>query len=364
MIRFNFINDFKELAKNYSKAHNKTIDSFTNDDYSFLNKQLFNIIQKDYKKEIPYAHLVHSKEHERDIIVYIHNKNLHENTFKKNGISHKFTHDLKRFVTISEIPMDNFRLEIDSGRIENLSSKIVRNKIKEADLSILIENNVLPIEKLTTQDPADGFYKLTDLDDLTYVGVNRKGTYFASQDAKGLSGIIMLTCEDNLYMLNYVNVATRNRGEGLTLKLYEKMMDYIVKNNSILIRSEPSELGAAFIEKKITAMLKDKYSNQPVLSDLTKDLHMHLKLCLSTVNSQEEMNAIKRSLSIIIYSRSHLTRQQFGDVNDYEITQEMTAKDKQIITDSLKGHSNDLKKKDKLTNHELLRLKGRSFLGF
>lgn len=334
MIRFNFINDFKELAKNYSKAHNKTIDSFTNDDYSSLNKQMFNIIQKDYKKEIPYAHLVHSKEHERDIIVYIPNKNLHENTFKKNGISHKFTHDLKRFVTISEIPMDNFRLEIDSGRIENLSSKIVRNKIKEADLSILIENNVLPIEKLTTEDPAEGFYKLTDLDDLTYVGVNRKGTYFASQDAKGLSGIIMLTGEDNLYMLNYVNVATRNRGEGLTLKLYEKMMNYIVENNSILIRSEPSELGAAFIEKKITAMLKEKYPNQPVLSDLTKDLHMHLKLCLSTVNSQEEMNAIKRSLSIIIYNRSHLTRQQFGDVNDYEITREMTERDKKLLTDS------------------------------
>lgn len=350
MIRFNFINDFKELAKNYSKANNKSVDSFTNADYSALNKQLFNIIQKDYQKEIPYSHLVYSKEHERDIIVYIPNKNLHENTFKKNGISHKFTHDLKTFVTISEIPMDNFRLEIDSGRIENLSSKIVRNKIKEADLSLLIENNSLPIEKLTTEDPAEGFYKLTDLDDLTYVGVNRKGTYFASQDAKGLSGIIMLTGEDNLYMLNYVNVATRNRGEGLTLKLYEKMMNYIVENNSILIRSEPSELGAAFIEKKITAMLKDKYPNQPVLSDLTKDLHMHLKLMLSTISSQEEINAIKRSLSIIIYNRSHLIRQQFGDVNDYEITREMTERDKKLLTESLNNLEISSQKKQKITN--------------
>lgn len=349
MIRFNFINDFKELAQNYSKANKISIDSFTNDDYSFLNKQLFNIIQKDYKKEIPYAHIVYSKGHERDVIVYIPNKNLHENTFNKNGMSHKFTHDFKTFVTISEIPMDNFILEIDCGRIENLSSKIVRNTIKEADFSLLIENNILPIEKLTTEDPVEGFYKLTDLDDLTYVGVNRKGTYFASQDAKGLSGIIMLTGEDNLYMLNYVNVSTRNRGEGVTLKLYEKMMKYIVDKDNILIRSEPSELGAAFIEKKITAMLKDKYPNQPVLSDLTKDLHMHLKLVLSTVSSKEEINAVKRSLSIIIHNRSHLTRQQFGDVNDYEITREMTERDKKIITDSIPRENLELIQKTKIT---------------
>lgn len=348
MIRFNFINDFKELAKDYSKVHKKSIDSFTNDDYSTLNKQMFDIIKTEYKREIPYAHLTYSKEFDRDIIVYIPNKNIHENTFKKNGMSHKFTNDLRTFVKISEIPMDNFRLEIDCGRIENLSSKIVRNKIKEADYSILLENKVLPIEKLTTEDHAEGFYKLTDLDDLTYVGVNKKGTYFASQDAKGLSGIIMLTGEDNLYMLNYVNVSTRNRGEGLTLKLYEKMMDYIVENNSILIRSEPSELGAAFIEKKITNMLKEKYPNQPVLSDLTKDLHMHLKLCLSTIDSKEGMNALKNSLSIIIYNRSHLTRQQFGDVNDYEISREMTERDKKLLTDSIANMpvaSNDKKQK-------------------
>lgn len=335
MIRFNFINDFKELAKAYSKVSKKSIDSFTNDDYSHLNKQMFKIIKAEYKKEIPYAHLTYSKEFDRDIIVYIPNKNLHENTFKKNGMTHNFTHDLRTFVTISEIPMDNFRLEIDCGRIEDLSSKIVRNKIKEADYSILLENKVLPIEKLTTEDPAEGFYKLKDLDDLTYIGENRKGTYFASQDAKGLSGIIMITGEDNLYMLNYVNVSTRNRGEGLTLKLYERMMNYIVETNSILIRSEPSELGAAFIEKKITSMLKDKYPNQPVLSDLTKDLHMHLKLCLSTINSQAEMNALKNSLSIIIYNRSHLTRQQFGDINDYQISREMSERDKKLLTESL-----------------------------
>lgn len=335
MIRFNFINDFKALAKQHSKDTKKTIDSFTNEDYSILNKQMFDIIKTEYKKEIPYAHLVYSDEFKRDIIVYIPNKNLHENTFKKNGSYHKFTDNLKTFVTTSEIPMDNFRLEIDCGRIENLNSKTVKNKIKKEDSYLFIENGVLPIEKLTTEDPVEGFYKLTDLDDLTYIGINKKGTYFAAQDAKGLSGIIMLTGEDNLYMLNYVNVSTRNRGEGLTLKLYEKMMDYVVANNSILIRSEPSELGAAFIEKKITAMLQSKYPNQPVLSDLTKDIHMHLKLCLSTISTQEEMNALKKTLSIIIYGRSHLTRQQFGEINDYAITREMTERAKNLLNESL-----------------------------
>lgn len=285
MIRFNFINDFKALAKQHSKDTKKTIDSFTNEDYSILNKQMFNIIKTEYKKEITYAHLVYSDEFKRDIIVYIPNKNLHENTFKKNGSYHKFTHDFKTFVPTSEIPIDNFRLEIDCGRIESLESKIIKNKITKEDSFLFIENGVLPIEKLTTEDPIEGFYKLTDLDDLTYIGINKKGTYFAAQDDKWLSGIIMLTGDNNLYMLNYVNVSTRNRGEGLTLKLYEQMMDYVVTNNSILIRSEPSELGAAFIEKKITAMLKEKYPNQPVLSDLTKDIHMHLKLCLSTISS-------------------------------------------------------------------------------
>lgn len=352
MIRFNFINDFKELAKKYSKTENKDINSFTNKDYSTLNKQMFEIINREYKAEIPYAHLIYSNEFKRDIIVYIPNKNLHENTFKKNGSYHKFTHDFKKFVTTSEIPMDNFRLEIDSGRIENLESKIIKNKIKKEDSYLFIENGVLPIEKLTTEDPIEGFYKLTDLDDLTYIGINKKGTYFAIQDSKGLSGIIMLTGEDNLYMLNYVNVSTRNRGEGLTLKLYEKMMDYVVANNSILIRSEPSELGSAFIEKKITAMLKTKYPNQPVLSDLTKDIHMHLKLCLSTISTQEEMNALKKTLSIIIQSRSHLTRQQFGEVNDYPITREMTETAKNLLNDSLSVVTPENKGKMNVKKHK------------
>jgi len=352
MIRFNFINDFKELAKQHTKDTKKPIDSFTNEDYSILNKKMFDIIKKEYKKEIPYAHLVYSDEFKRDIIVYIPNKNLHEKTFKKNGSYHKFTQDIKTFVTTSEIPMDNFRLEIDCGRIDDLNSKTVKNKIKKEDSYLLIENGVLPIEKLTTEDPKEGFYKLTDLDDLTYIEVNKKGTYFALQDVKGLSGILMLSGEDNLYMLNYINVSTRNRGEGLTLKLYEKMMDYVVAHNSILIRSEPSELGAAFIEKKITAMLKLKYPNQPVLSDLTKDIHMHLKLCLSTVSTTEEMNAIKKTLSIIIKNRRHLTKQNFGDVNEYPITREMTERDKALLTDSLTEFKFENKVKKNIKKHK------------
>jgi hypothetical protein len=88
-----------------------------------------------------------------------------------------------------------------------------------------------------------------------------------------------------------------------------------------------------------------------VLSDLTKDLHMHLKLCLSTINNKEGLTALKNSLSIIIHNRSHLTRQQFGDVNDYEITREMTERDKKILTESIANIPVVVnEKKQKVTN--------------
>lgn len=86
------------------------------------------------------------------------------------------------------------------------------------------------------------------LDDLAYMRVNKKVTYFASQEVKDLYDIIILLGVDNLYILNDIR----------------------------------------------------KLPQPTIYSDLTKYLHIHLNLCVSMIDSKESMNVLKKPLSIII----------------------------------------------------------------
>lgn len=336
MIRFNFINQFQELAHDYSKKNNIKIEKFTNKDFSILNNQLFKILKEDFKKEIPYLHIKHSDDLGRDVILYIPNKDLHERTFKKHGSNHRYTTDFKTFVKQEDIPLDNYLLEIDCGRVEDLTST-VKSKYKSTN-KIESKTGALLLSELSPEHESEALKKLVDLDGFSYLNPQGKGIYFFTKDDKGLTSIIMLEENKGLFLLHYVNTANRSRGQGLGLKVYEAAMEYVVKNNGIFVRSEPSELGAAFIEKKITKMLENKFPFEPVLSERTKDLHTHIRLILSEELSPTQQAKLKSTIQTIVNERSYLPEiKVMGEFTGFEITPEMTERDKNKLTLSIKS---------------------------
>lgn len=350
MIRYNFKNIFSELAKNYTNKTGIEQSEFRNKDYNILNNQLFNIIKKDYKKEIPYAHLIKSSEYNRDIIVYIPNKDLHERTFKKYGTYHKFTNDLINYVKIEDIPLDNFILEIDSGRLENFNNK--KNKKTTEDKFEIIKGKINPQKYYNNENHDEALLRMIDIDGLTYFNEEKGGLYFICHNDEKIKGIIMLDNSNNIYHLNYVNVSNGSRGEGLALKMYKKMMDYIVENDGILIRSQPSEMGAAFIENKITIMLEKEFPFEPVLTERTKDIHTYLKLATSGL-SKENTKKLKPILHEIINERKLIKKFNImGEFTDYEISLQDTLKAEDMIKKELNQYSS-LKNENKIKNRKI-----------
>jgi hypothetical protein len=339
MIRYNFINTFKTLAQDYTRKTGIDSSEFSNNDFSTLNKQLFEIINKKYSKEIPYSHLIHSKELQRDIIVYIPNKDLGERKFKKNGSNYNFTTDYINYVSLKDIPIDNFILEIDSGRIDDLSP-LKNNKPNKDNFEII--EGTLNIEKYYNNENKDEvLYKMIDLDGLTYFNNNKSGIYFVDSSDNQINGIIMLDKTNKLYTLNYVNISNNARNKGLSLKMYEKMMDYVVKNNGILLRSIASDMGAAFIENKITKMLRDKYPYEPILDERTKDLHAYIKLGMESQKeiSNENIKLLKATLKDITYERMNINQiNVLGEFNAYSIPLKTTENDRSRV---LKYLTND-----------------------
>lgn len=339
MIRFNFINEFKDLAKDYLKKSNKK--SLSNEDFSLLNKEMFKIIQDRYKKEIPYAIVEYSEELERDIIKYIPNKDLNEKTFKKYGIDTKYTENLKDYVKQKDIPLENYFLEIDSGRIPDILRPKSKNKI---EVNTFMVDGTIDIEKYTNCSPKESKFKINDLDGMTFLLPDEKGLYFFSTDADGINSIIMFEVKNAVYSLNYVTTANRSRGQGLSIDIYRTAMNYIKEQGGILIRSEPSQLGAAFIEDKITNMLKSEFPNEPILSNKTKDLNFYIRLLSSDLN-ENQMAMLKNGLIEVLDNRKYITKVNvLGEGFDYEITQEMTERDKDILTNSLKERPKNIKK--------------------
>lgn len=332
MIRYNFVSTFKDLAQSYTKETGIDSNEFSNVDFSNLNKRLFHIIQENYKKEIPYSHLIHSDEYNRDIIVYIPNKDLGERTFKKNGSNHKFTTDYINYVQLKNIPLDNFILEFDSARISDLTPN-KKNKANKESFEVI--EGALDINKYyNNEDKNETLYKMIDLDGLTYFNKEKEGIYFVASNNNKIEGIIMLEKTNKLYTLNYVNISNGSRQKGLALKLYEKMMNYVVDNNGILLRSIASDMGAAFIERKITRMLQEKYPDEPVLDEKTKDLHAFIKLGMSSHKdiSIENIKLLKTILKEINYERMNVNQiNVLGEFNAYSIPFEKTEIDKNRV---------------------------------
>lgn len=327
MIRFNFIKEFRKMAMEYDKDI-----PLSNEILSKMNNDMFSLISENYKKEIPYIILDYSESLKRDVIKYIPNKELNDFTFKRNGIEHKFTENLIDYVKQSEIPYSNYYLEIDAG---NVSELFFKNKPKKLKKEFIIIDGLLDFKQYMNCEESESLYKIQDLDGMNFFSPNEKGLYIISTDEQGINSIIMLDIKENIYLLNYVTTANRSRGQGLSLELYKRAMNYIKDNNGILIRSEPSELGAAFIEKKITKMLESEFPNEPVLSEKTKDLNLYIRMLASGLNIQE-MNSLKRCLFSLLESRKNLEKINIlGEYSEYQITKEMTEIGKEIILKEL-----------------------------
>ena len=339
MIKFNFINEFKDLAKDYLKKSNKK--SLSNEDFSLLNKEMFEIIQNKYKKEIPYSIIEYSKELERDIIKYIPNKDLNERTFKKHGVDTNYTENLKDYVKQKDIPLENYFLEIDSGRITDILKPKIFNKI---EINTFMVDGTIDMKKYINCSHEESKFKINDLDGMTFFLPEEKGLYFFSTDTAGINSIIMFEVKDSVYSLNYVTTANRSRGQGLSVDIYRTAMNYIKEKGGILIRSEPSQLGAAFIEDKITNMLKNEFPNEPILSNKTKDINFYVRLLSSDLNGNQ-INILKKGLLEVLDNRKYLKKVNvLGEGFDYEIKPEMTERDKEILTNCLKEIPKNKKK--------------------
>lgn len=338
MIRFNFINEFKEIILN-SEYFSK-LKSFSNEDLSELNKIMHEKIKKDFYKEIPYVIIEFSESKNRNVLKYIPNKELSDRTFKKHGVQQKFTENFKDYVKLEDIPLCNYYYEVDCGEIENLNSKIKHKKIKEGVFKV---NGNIDIENYMNTDPREAIFKINDLDDMSFFSKENKGLYFFKTDNEGIASIIMFEVKDKVYSLNYVTTASRARGKGYSLEIYREAMKYIVENNGILIRSTPTQLGSAFIEKKITKMLEKEFPNEPILSDKTKDINFFVRMLSHDLDKNEIIN-LKKVLLQVLDNRSYLEKFNIlGESYEYKITEEMTERDKLIIMNSIKLNEKKLK---------------------
>lgn len=341
MIRFNFINEFKKIV--LESEYFSSLKSFSNKDLSKLNRIMYEKIKKDFSKEIPYIIIEFSKEKDRDILKYIPNKDLSERTFKKHGVEHKFTENLKDYVKLEEIPLSNYYYEIDAGEIIDLNKKIKNKKIKEGVFKV---DGTIEIENYMNTDPKEAIFKINDLDDMSFFSKENKGLYFFKTDSEGISSIIMFDVKDKIYSLNYVTTASRARGKGHSLEIYREAMKYIVENDGILIRSTPTQLGSAFIENKITKMLEKEFPNEPVLSEKTKDINCFVRMLSYDLDKNKMIN-LKRGLLEVLNNRIYLEKFNIlGEFYEYKITEEMTERDKLIITNSIK--KNEIKSKIKV----------------
>jgi hypothetical protein len=338
MIRFNFINEFKKIV--LDSDYFSKLKSFSNEDLSELNKIMYEKIKKDFHKEIPYIIIEFSEDKNRSILKYIPNKDLSDRTFKKHGVQHKFTENLKDYVKLEEIPLCNFYYEIDAGEIKDLNKKLKEKEIKEGIFKI--EGNI-EIENYMNTDPKEAVFKINDLDDMSFFSKENKGLYFFKTDSEGITSIIMFEVKDKIYSLNYVTTASRARGKGHSLEIYREAMKYIVENDGILIRSTPTELGSAFIENKITKMLETEFPNEPVLSDKTKDVNFFVRMLSHDLDKNKMIN-LKKGLLQVLDNRSYVEKFNIlGECYEYKITEEMTERDKLILTNSIKKNERKAK---------------------
>lgn len=306
--------------------------NLNNKDFSELNKSMFSIISNKYKKEIPYAILEYSPELDREIIKYIPIKDLDYLSFRKNGKDVKFTNNLKDYVNIKEIPISNYFLVIDSAEVSNIMDL---PKIKKVELGSFMVDGKIDIEKYMNTDVSETRFKINDLDGMSYFVPNLDGLYFFTTDEEGLNSIIMFDKAESIFSLNYVTTASRARGNGLSLNLYKTAMTYIVEQGGILVRSEPTELGAAFIEDKITKMLQTDFPYEPVLSSKTKDINLHIRMIASDVD-KNEMKNLKSAIFKILELRRYVKKVNvLGEYSDFEITEDMTKRDKAILNNCL-----------------------------
>ena len=142
--------------------------------------------------------------------------------------------------------------------------------------------------------------------DLQFISLsnNTKRYFLIAHNELEIAGIVSLpnksyfkdtTFKDNIKVPSYISVSRSFRGNGLAIKMFEKVIEKAKNEDWVIVRSSPSEDGKNFLETKIDNIVLNNNDSLIVNSSLSNNFDM-LKEYYKDINNLDQFKKINLTI--------------------------------------------------------------------